>query len=905
MNSEDKDKPLRQDVRLLGNLLGEVIRELAGERVFELEERLRILCKRYRSHPTAAREDQIRELVAGLPLDDAIQVLRAFTLYFQLVNVAEQHHRLRRRRIHRQEQQPGALDEAVAGLSARVNPGGLAALLGEVDLELVVTAHPTEPNRRTVLNKLDRVAHLLEALDDPLLPDADRTEHVEGLRAEVQALWQTDEVRHRQPTVADELNNALFYFQHSLLPAVPAVHAALSRALGIPLHALPTLVRFGSWIGGDRDGNPNVTPQVTEQALRTTARLALDHHLTAIDRLIDRCSQSMRWLAADPGLDVAAELAALAPFHPDARRLLARNAEEPFRQFLTIVRLRLEDTRERVTGLWEAPAPAPGRGYRSAAALLDDLERLANGLIRVGAFRLAEREVAPLIHQVRAFGLHLATLDLRFHADDLRTALAAVLRTRGIALDGLGKDSCQRLLADLLDGPPLGAADLALGDEVMRVLEAFRTIRRCQAWIAPEAIQLVVISMAKHASDVLTVQLLAREAEIAHLGVCPLFETIDDLRDCAAVVSQLLSIPAYRRILADRGDVQDVMVGYSDSNKDGGILPSSWELYQAQGRLAAVARAQGVNLRLFHGRGGTVSRGGGPTHLAIRAQPPGSVDGRIRITEQGEVLAWKYDQPEIAERNLELTLAAVLATVEDDGREPAGMSERTALMERLSAIAFARYRQDVVENPALVRFFRETTPIAFIERLNLGSRPARRRAATDLFQLRAIPWVFSWVQSRNFLPGWYAVGSAFEALLSECPEQLATLRGWYRDWPFFVNFLHNVEVALVKADMAIARRYATLATCSAEGEQVFAMIEAEFLRTTDLVLAITGEARLLDHNRTLQRSVELRNPYVDPLSFLQVELLERARQAGEADGVLAEAIALSINGIAAGLRNSG
>ncbi|MBM3267577.1 MAG: phosphoenolpyruvate carboxylase [Candidatus Sericytochromatia bacterium] len=911
MNREvERDRPLRQNVRFLGNLLGDAIRVQAGYEVFELEERLRILCKRRRSHPTRARREQIAALVRDLDTRRAAGVARAFTVYFQLVNLAEQVHRVRRRHqilATGDALVPRSFDAVLGDLSRRGTPQpAIAGVLDRLCVSLVITAHPTEPNRLTVLHKLRRISDNLLDLDRADLEPHRRREIEEWIRGEIEGLWQSDFTRRIAPTVADEVRHSLFYMGGTLIAALPRVLAELQESLDrfYPGLQAPDCLRFGTWIGGDQDGNPAVTPQVIRRTVALRRDAILAYYRRRFDDLYDHLSSSVHQV--DPGPDIFAEIRAEYAALPEAQRpSFAKVEHEPFRQKVLLMQSRYE---------YEADV------NRALARDLADIER---ALLHARAVHLAERVVRPLRRQVAAFGAHFAELDLRQHARAFGIALADLLEARGQADDYLAlAESDRRTLLDqiLEGGRPERLPREPRRDETRLVLESLDEARRIRFHFGEAVIRNLVISMTREVSDVLGALALLRETDQVRrtpdglrsdLALVPLFETIDDLRRAPVVMGELFAHPLYRQVLAGHGGRQEVMLGYSDSNKDGGIFTSNWELYKAQRALAAVADAAGVDLSLFHGRGGTISRGGGPTHEAILAQPPGSVRGRLRLTEQGEVLHWKYALPDLAEWNMELVLAATIrASLElpeppDQGRD--------AAIERISEAAGRAYR-DLLEDPGFGDFFRQATPIAEIGELNIGSRPTTRRPIRSggewLAELRAIPWNFAWQQARFLLTGWYGVGSGLAAFAAEEVGNLALLAGWNRSWPFLALLLDNVCVSLAKADMGIARLYADLVEDRALGDRLYDRINAEFELTRDMILAITGRKRLLDHNPMLQKSIMRRNPYVDPLSFLQVDLLRRKRATGrEADpetrATLDRLLTLSINGVAAGMRSSG
>ncbi len=977
----------------MGDLLGETLRRLGGERLFEIEEDVRALCKRLRSErgeeKAAATEGELKRMLRRLSLDETIGVIRAFSVYFQLVNIAEQYHRIRRKRfyeLHTPDQpQRGSLAETLRTLRKDFSDAGqLQRVIDRLEIVPVMTAHPTEAARRTLLEKHRRIADLLAAFDDENLAPRRRDELQERLAAEVESVWQTDEVRHTQPTPLDEVNNGLYYFDATLFDAAPALIEELEGRLeenfpDVKLRDGATPLRFGSWIGGDRDGNPFVTPEITWETLRLQQRMVLRKYRDAVADLSRRLSESSRF--APPAAELSESLKEDAERMPAvAAEVAARNAEEPYRQKLSYIYARIENTLRRNRDLASALRLAEHRAlisvrpglpivaaltrsdadatnvYREGAELWEDL-RLVRDSLRAGKAVYAARAVDRLMRQVAVFGLHLATLDLRQHSERHTAALSEI--TRALRLTDYARMSEEERVEWLsreLDTPrPLVAADARYSAETNETLNVFRVARRALDEISANAIRTYIVSMTREVSDLLAVLVLAKEAGLVDCGsriedrgqkqssildpqssildpryairlaVSPLFETIEDLRRAPEVMRRLFEHPFYRRRLAAQGDLQEVMIGYSDSSKDGGILTSSWELYKAQERLWEVARDAGVELRLFHGRGGTVGRGGGPSHEAILAQPPDTVAGRVKITEQGEVISSKYGLAEIAQRSLELTTSAVIAaSLPQTARDAGKLARWKEVMEEVSARAFSVYRRFTRETPGFYDYFVQATPVEELQYLRIGSRPAKRKSGSkSLDDLRAIPWVFGWTQSRHLLPGWLAVGTALDDFIRARPrENLRLLREMYREWPFFHSTISNIEMTLAKADFQIARQYASRTLDRSLGRRIFRMLEEEYDRACRVTLQITGERRLLDQAPVLQRSIAVRNPYVDPLSFLQVELLARRRRkdsrqknerrknkkagpSGDDQEKLLYATLLTINGIAAGMRNTG
>jgi phosphoenolpyruvate carboxylase len=951
--TRSSDAPLSDDIHLLGDLLGATLRRLGGERLFELEERVRSLCKGLRARRSSAAEHRLRRILRGLDLDETVGVIRAFSVYFQLANIAEQHHRIRRKRYYElhtpDEPQRGSLAETFRSLAAAgVDADHVQGVLDRLEIRLVMTAHPTEAARRTLLGKQRRLADLLALRDEARAPR--RRAEIERLIAgEVESIWQTDEVRRTQLSVLDEVDNGLYYFDATLFDAIPLLHEELERRAaesfpGVTLRDGAAPVRFGSWIGGDRDGNPFVTPDVTWEAIRLQQRQALGKYLSAAGELRWKLSESSRYAPASA--ELAASLAADAAAMPAVAGDVARHhADEPYRQKLSFVCARLENALARNAALARSAAVVARRdrlvsvrphatggesappSYTTGDELWADLRLVRDSLRASGAVHAAA-SVDRLMRQVATFDLHLATLDLRQHSDRHTAALAEITRALGIDPDYGAMDEASRvawLTSELSSPRPLVGIDPRLSEETMETLNVLRVARRALAEMSPRAIRTYVVSMTRAASDLLAPLLLAKEAGLfpvggvpvedatPPIGVAPLFETIEDLRSAPAIMAGLFETPVYRAWLEREGNLQEVMIGYSDSSKDGGILTSSWELYKAQERLWDVARAHGVSLRLFHGRGGTVGRGGGPSHEAILAQPPRTVAANIKITEQGEVISSKYGLPEIAQRSLELATGATMAASclapgpDAGGPETGKLGEWKEVMERISDNAFEVYRRVVHETPGFLDYFHSATPVDELQHMRIGSRPSKRKSGSRRIEdLRAIPWVFGWTQSRHLLPGWLAVGTALEEFVRERPSaHTRILREMYSDWPFFRSTISNIEMTLAKSDFEIARQYSGLVPNKVAGKRIYRLLREEYERACRSVLLVTRERRLLERAPVLQRSIAVRNPYVDPMSYLQVELLGRKRGHARDEGRLLDAVLLTINGIAAGMRNTG
>ncbi len=897
------------DIRLLGRLLGDVVREQEGDAVFDLIETVRRTAVAERQAGGASL-GEIARVVAERSIDDQLHLIRAFAWISQLANVAEDVHLERGRRVR-----PGAsgrdhaIVAAVLDEAARVGVthDAVRRVVGELDVSPVLTAHPTEVRRKTVLHALGRVADLL---DERSTASGDDHDVDERLRLEVLGLWQTAILRTSKLRVRDEINEALEYYPASIFAVVPQLRADLDREMAARFGGtLPraTAVSMGSWIGGDRDGNPFVTAEVLREAVHRQSVTAFVHHLHAVHDLSVRLSASARLVTP------TAELIALADASADGSPF---RSDEPYRRALRGIHGRLYALALEVLG--EVPAPPPHATlppYASTHEAAADLSIVETSLASHGGASLAEAWVAPVRRTIETFGGHLCGLDLRQSSAVHERVVADLLAAAGVCADyeSLGEPQRVALLgAELCTPRLLRSPFTAHADATVRELAVFDEAAAAVGRHGPRVIPHVVISMAKSASDVLEVAVLLKEAGLlvpgdaptSTIDIVPLFETIDDLRRAPSVVVALFDLPVYRALLASRADRQEVMIGYSDSNKDGGYLTSTWSLYRAQVELAHVAREHGVRLRFFHGRGGTVGRGGGPAFEAILAQPAGSVDGSIRITEQGEMVAAKYSRPVAARRNLDTLVAATLAAALGIGDRRDATAADTALTAWLSERAMHAYRALVFDEPGFVGFFRSITPIGEIAGLNIGSRPASRTASDRIEDLRAIPWQFGWSQCRISLPAWYGVGTAFDALAADHDDASAVLADLHRRWPFFRAIVANMGMVLAKTDLDIGHRYAALVEDVALRDRVMGAISAEHERVLRWHASITGTPDPLAENPELARSIANRFPYLDPLHVLQVQLLHRYR-AGDTDERTARALELTINAIATGLRNSG
>jgi phosphoenolpyruvate carboxylase len=925
-----KEAPLRRDVRSLGTLLGDVLREQAGDDLFAHVEALRQGTIRRRDAEARGLQEEAAlhaatalELVHSLPVERAILLTRAFAFYFELINLAETNHRKRRRIALRLSGQAGRQRGSLAGTLSEMRRVGISAdealdWLKRVLIVPVFTAHPTEVARRSVMFKRRRIGDFLATLDRIPVPEQDLARLEQLVLAEITSLWQTDEVRSRRPTVYDEIKMGLDYYDVSIFETLPSLYHEVSEALqasyGLEIDTLdlPQVLQFGSWIGGDRDGNPFVTPQVTRDSIQLARGHLLLYYESRLQQIIELLTTSAQQRPVSEELQKRLYSYVVQVNAPEGQVFGEQYEFEYYRRFVICVKARVQRTMgssaEQSVQLSDLHTLILGEdrlaqvlpAYCSVEEFLDDLEALRASLAENRGIRIARTLIDPLILQVRTFGLHLHTLDIRQHA-----------RVLAVALQEAVADS----IAESLPG--------SLSAETASVLETFRVIAEVKTGCSPEAIRQYVISGASTVEDVLTVIRLARLGGVRVEGAgrdpglmpVPLFESIEDLRQAPAICRELWSRPDYRKLMATWDNWQEVMLGYSDSNKDGGMLTSTWEIFRAHRDLHVVAREAGLKLRLFHGRGGTVGRGGGPTHRAIFAQPMDSFDGQLRITEQGEVLNFKYADEVLAERNLELMIAASLdALARPNARDPEGhftgvlKPEWEAALNQLSDLSFGFYRKHILEDPDVLTYFEQSTPVGELENAKIGSRPSRRKASPKLTDLRAIPWVFGWTQSRLLVPAWFGVGFALEEYLAKpgaaSGSNLDLLQTMAREFPLFIDLLRNVEMALGKVDLATARLYSSLVEDSKIRERIYDLFDGEFHRTVRALLAVVRQTELLEKNQVLAHSIRLRNPYVDPMHLIQVDMLRRKR-AGEDTPEVNRAIAATISGISAGLRNTG
>jgi len=914
--TSEKDEPLRYDIRLLGRILGDTVRALEGQTVFDTIEHIRQTALRFHRDADGEALQDLRTVTAGLESGHAIRIIRAFGYFSHLANIAEDQHHIRRTRAYANAGAPAKQGSIAYTLAAAKSAGiardTLQAFFDHALCSAVLTAHPTEIRRRSSIEREIEIARLLDNRDRIQFTPEELAANREALRRTILTLWQTSILRENRLRVIDEVANGLAYYDQTFLRGLPRFYTDLEDRLsaadaGWDEMAVPSFLRIGSWIGGDRDGNPFVTADVLRQTLLMQSSRALRFYLDELHKLGGELSLDGRLV------NVSEDLRLLVEASPDKG---PQRKDEPYRRAISGLYARMAAT-ARTLGQIEAPQHAIGDAppYGDAGELLKDLNAIHESLAGNGSAELAQGRLRTLRRAVDVFGFHLAAIDLRQNSDVHERVITELCKAAGTHQDfkALDEDARIALLSAELRSPrPLSSAHLSYTDETTGELDILRAAAEGHQRYGSKAVPHYIISKTNRAADILTVTVLLKEVGLLRpqerrldVDVIPLFETIDDLRNCPGIMDRLFSQPDYRALLTSRGDVQEVMLGYSDSNKDGGYTTSTWELYKAEVALVQVFKRHQVKLRLFHGRGGSVGRGGGPSYQAVLAQPAGAVAGAIRITEQGEVIAAKYSNAEVGRRNLETLAAATLEATLLKRADAAPSPTHLAAMDQLSADAYKAYRGLVYDTEGFERFFRESTVVGEIASLNIGSRPASRTKSARIEDLRAIPWVFSWGQCRLMLPGWYGFGTAVRAWLAAHPQDgMKTLQAMYADWPFFTTMLSNMDMVLAKSDIGIASRYAELVADKSLRETVFSRVRAEWHDTVQVLLDIMGQKTLLERNPLLARSIRNRFPYVDPLNHIQVEMLRRHR-TGDTDPRVVEGIHLSINGIAAGLRNSG
>ncbi|SFT12672.1 phosphoenolpyruvate carboxylase [Paenibacillus sp. BC26] len=916
---------LRRDVRFLGNILGDVLVHQGGHELLENVEKIREMSKALRAQFLPELYDEFTAVIDALNPETRHQVIRAFAIYFQLVNIAEQNHRIRRKRDYERSAgetvQPGSIESAIQVLKDQgIDVDNVRSIIEDISLELVMTAHPTEATRRAVLDIHQRIAADVVELDNPTLTYREREKLREKLLNEVLTLWQTDELRDRKPTVIDEVRNGMYYFDETLFEVLPSVYEELERCLDkyYPEERwhVPTYLRFGSWIGGDRDGNPSVTAKVTWETLTLQRGLVLEKYEELLKEVMSQLSFSTNII------EVSQEL--LDSIKSDREKIdtrsvdLWRNDKEPYR-------VKLGYMLEKLANTSKDALKGSVKRYNSADELKADLCIIDRSLRNHFADYVADTHIRKLIRQVELFGFHLAALDVRQHSKEHENAMTEVLANMNIVDNyaSLTEDEKIELLHKLLNDPrPLTSPHFEYSESTRECLDVYHTIYRAQAEFGVNCISSYLISMTQGASDMLEVMVFAKEVGLFRkesngqvrctLQAVPLFETIDDLHAAPGIMEQLFALPIYRQSVEARGNLHEIMLGYSDSNKDGGVVTANWELRVALNAITSAAKKFDVKLKFFHGRGGALGRGGMPLNRSILAQPPHTVGGGIKITEQGEVLSSRYSMKGIAYRSLEqatwaLVTASRLAKYPE--QEAGATAEWDEIARGISETALTKYQDLIFRDPDFMTFFKESTPLPEVGELNIGSRPAKRKGSDRFEDLRAIPWVFAWTQSRYLLPAWYAAGTALQGYVAGDEKRMNTLRVMYEKFPFFTTLIDNLQMALAKADLQIAKEYAGMISDTTIRDRIFTQIEEEYAMTSSFILQITGQADILDNVPVIQESIRLRNPYVDPLSYMQVQLLKELREKranGEADDPeLLREVLLTINGIAAGLRNTG
>jgi len=917
LKTNDSSLPLRRDVKLLGNMLGEILINHGGQGLYETVEKIRLMCKTLRSHFDEEIYYDLKEEINSLSSPMRKQVIRAFSIYFHLINAAEQNHRIRRRRQYQLREdtvvQPASIESAILSLKEnQIDARTIQTVLDSLSLELVITAHPTEATKRSILEIQQRIAGFLKGLDQPSLTKRERKKLEESLFNEVTILWQTDELRERKPTVMDEVRNGLYYFDQTFFDVLPDIHQEVTECLekGYPETDwdVPNFLKFGSWIGGDRDGNPNVTHDVTWETLKKQRALILRKYKNVLVNLMRRYSHSTT------RVEVSEEL--LNYLSVNEGRFLTEeerwhNPSEVYRRVFAIIIKRVKQT-----GISKL-------GYKSSEDLLRDLAMIENSLKMHHPETHELKIIKKLIRQVQLFGFHLATLDIRNHSGEHEAAITEILQKVQITENytSLSEEEKVNLLQNILTDPrPVLLLNEDYSAETQEMIKVFQMIKAAHEEFGKRAISVYLVSMTESPSDLLEVLVLAKEAGLyrlhangtieSHINVAPLLETIDDLTRGPDIMETLFNIPIYRQHLEIMGNQQEIMLGYSDGSKDGGTLTANWKLYKAQIEIHETAKKHQIGLKFFHGRGGSFGRGGGPLNKSILSQPAETIGDGVKITEQGEVLSARYLLEDIAYRSLEQATSTLIQTAahisKDADQGPSREPEWEMALEEISAKALAKYQSLVFGDPDFLTYFHQATPLREVGALNIGSRPMSRKSQGRFEDLRAIPWVFAWTQSRQLLPGWYAAGTGLNSFAAKGEKNLQLLQQMYVRWPFFQSTIDNLQMALMKADITTAKEYSSLVEDKSIAERIFTNILEEYKTTKEILLKITGDTDLLDHSPNIKDSVYRRNPYVDPLNFLQVELIKELRkQQDSPDQELLHEVLLTISGISAGLRNTG
>ncbi|MEH7096266.1 phosphoenolpyruvate carboxylase [Neobacillus vireti] len=911
----DSSLPLRRDVKLLGKMLGDILVDYGGPELFDKVEKIRLMCKTLREHFDEGIYEELKAEISSLNSPMRKQVIRAFSMYFHLINAAEQNHRIRRRRQYQLEDdkivQPASIESAILKFKEHDSSEEIIQkALNTLSLELIITAHPTEATKRSILEIQQRIAAILKNLDHPLLTDREQKKLEDSLFNEVAILWQTDELRDHKPTVLDEVRNGLYYFDQTLFEVLPEIHQEVADCLEkyypSTTWSVPNFLRFGSWIGGDRDGNPNVTSDVTWETLQKQRRLVLRKYKNVLIDIMKRYSHSTT------RVNVSEELLLFLKEKEDFYLTDDKkwpNKTEAYRRVLAVII-------ERVRQVGKSEI-----GYKTSDELLMDLKMINRSLKKHHPTDHELKTIQKLIRQVQLFGFHLATLDIRNHSGEHEAAITEILRKVQMTDNyaALSEQEKLQLLQNILKDPrPLLLLNEDYSAETQEMIKVFQMIKSAHEEFGKRAITVYLVSMTRSASDLLEVLLLAKEAGLyrlhadgtleSHLNVAPLLETIDDLTAGPKIMETLFEMPIYRNHLTILGDQQEIMLGYSDGSKDGGTLTANWKLYKAQIEIHEMASRYKIGLKFFHGRGGSLGRGGGPLNKSILSQPAETIGDGVKITEQGEVLSSRYLLEDIAYRSLEQATSTLLLSAAHVSQKEQGTLRENVweeAIEEISGFALSKYQSLVFEDPDFLTYFNEATPLKEIGDLNIGSRPMSRKNRGRFEDLRAIPWVFAWTQSRQLIPAWYAAGTGLDSFASRSAANLQLLQQMYAKWPFFQSTIDNLNMALMKADITTAKEYLTLVEDKTIADRIFTNILEEYEKTKTILLKITGDSELLDHTPNIKESVYRRNPYVDPLNFLQVELIKELRKHDESDEEILTEVLLTISGISAGLRNTG
>lgn len=912
----DSSLSLRKDVKMLGHILGEILVHHGGEELLNKVETIREMCKTLRTDNNQTTYDALKREISTLTPPIRKQVIRAFSVYFHLINAAEQNHRIRRRREYQLESnmnvQPGSIEAAIVSLKEnQITADIIRNVLNTLSLELIITAHPTEATKRSILEIQKRIADILKTLDHPLLSKKERQKIEASLFNEVTVLWQTDELRHTKPTVIDEVKNGLYYIDQTLFDVLPNIHHEVEDSLKEHYPELnweiPNFLRFGSWIGGDRDGNPNVTPEVTWETLERHRKLVLKKYKNILVELMKRFSHS------STRAKVSLEL--LETLSDEEQKYLGNDKKWP--NEYEVYRRKLAVMIERVKQVGKSEV-----GYLRSEELVEDLLMIQRSVYQHHPYKHELKMLKKIIRQVQLFGFHLATLDIRNHSGEHEAAISEILSKVGLTRNytELSEDEKISLLQNILKDPrPLLLLHENYSKETQEMIDVFRLIRRAHEVFGKRSITVYLVSMTQSASDLLEVLVLAKETGVyrlhadgtveSDLNVAPLLETIDDLIAGPKIMETLFQLPLYRNHLQKLGDQQEVMLGYSDGSKDGGTLTANWKLYKAQMEINEMAQRYKISLKFFHGRGGSLGRGGGTLQRSLLSQPAETLGDGVKITEQGEVLSSRYLLEDIAYRSLEQATSTLLkASAQVLKESEQGHIRKTSwvqAIEEISDAALSKYQSLVFNDPDFLVYFNQATPLKELAELNIGSRPMSRKNSAKFENLRAIPWVFAWTQSRQLFPAWYAAGTGLESYASKGEEQIKNLQDMYEHWPFFRSTVDNLQMALMKADLTTAKEYASLVENEEIAERIFTNIVQEYNKTKEIILKITGDHELLDQTPNIKDSVHRRNPYVDPLNVIQVELIKELRKTDDPDDELLTQVLLTISGIAAGLRNTG